>query len=144
MSESRYVPIDVTAMHALLADEMGMSTIPTKPGQELVYARRIGKRPVELRVFTSVVPEAGVSRGCGEDAIRIVLHSTLTDKCIGVKFTRVHRTKNALPNLKERAREAWTFAKDNVCHKCNGVTIERTHKASGNKFRGCCNFPVCR
>jgi hypothetical protein len=141
--KGRYVAIDITAMRALM-DEMGFSPLPQRPGAEIVYARAVGNRPVQLRVYSSVTPGNGVSRDVGEDAIRIALHSTLTDRPVGMRFARVYRTKNALGTLKDRAREAWTYARDNACLKCNGVLVERTVKNTGKTFMGCCNYPECK
>jgi hypothetical protein len=137
-----YVPIDAAEMQAVMRD-MGFDALPQRPGAEIVYARTIGRRPVQLRVFSSVVPDAGVSREVGQDAIRIVLHSTTTDRPIPVEFSRVYRTKNALTTLKDRAREAWSYAKDHTCDRCHGVMVERTNRKTGERFMSCADWKEC-
>lgn len=143
MGESRYVSIDASEMEAVMRD-MGFDALPQRPGAEIVYARTIGNRPVELRIFSSVVPGHGVSRDAGEDAIRVVLHSTKTDRPIPVSFSRVYRTKNALTTLRERAREAWGYAKDHTCDRCHGVMVEKTNRTTGKRFWSCADWKECK
>lgn len=57
---------------------------------------------------------------------------------------KVLRTKSFLPNLLERAREAWRAGKAlRRCPECGAPMVERESKM-GNRFLGCARFPDCR
>mgnify|MGYP005838477765 CR=1 FL=1 len=142
---ARYVPISETDIRDLM-NKMGFSVTQDSRGSELVFERKVegksGKSyPHFIRVYSSVVPSAG-SRDCGEDAIRIVLFNSDIGKPVkqaGKK--RIYRTKNALPNLRERCREIFKEVMKNSCPKCNHVMVER--KGKFGSFMGCTNYPTC-
>ena len=57
-----------------------------------------------IKVQTTIF--SGVSRGEGEDSIRIILLNRATDRPITGKFQRVHRTTNWKDNLRSRIEDA--------------------------------------
>lgn len=143
---TRYVPVSEPEIRNLMK-EMGFDLHQEHRGRELIFERRVESKsgkayPHTVLVYSSVVPGSG-SRGCGEDAIRIVLLNADTGKPVkqeGKK--RIYRTKNALPNLKERCREIFKNIMANACPKCNHVMVVRKSKYS--EFLGCSNYPNCR
>ena len=59
-----------------------------------------------------------------------------------------YRTKGALANMLERARELYRFVgKSETCPKCNALMDEREVKKEGpnkgKKFLGCTRYPDC-
>ena len=137
---------------------------------EITYMTPIpGMDGIELRVFTTI--QAGVSRDCGTDAIRIVLFDVSDpdfDRPIGSqgKILRVPGWQDRLIERVElMIKSAFTLkkcpdghylvvrtakAKDTTnvkCPECGANMIVRTArrgKFAGQKFLGCSNFPDCR
>jgi len=143
---SRYRPINRSEF-AKMMGEMGFEEVKVSGCSEHVYERMIprndGSPPrFSVRIFSSVDVATGMTRDCGEDAIRILLQDH--DIKRPVQSWRAFRTENALTNMRERAREAWKFAVNqaNRCD-CGSFMVERKSKSRG-PFLGCAAFPVCR
>jgi hypothetical protein len=128
---------------------IGFQKIELVGVKELVYSRRIHSRHIphklalSLRVFSGI-ESSGESRGVGEDAIRVCLFWRKNDgqivKASGSK--RVHRVNGWKNNLKNRL-DGWE--QDFItCSVCGSPMVERKNGQKGNKFIGCCNYPVCR
>lgn len=97
--------------------------------------------PYEVRIYTSVDIRTGFSRECGEDAIRLVLWDKGTDRPVKAAEKRVYRTKNAMLNMVEGARELFRFVFSAQKCSCGGLMLER--KGKNGPFLGCSRFPVC-
>lgn len=142
---ARYTEYTYQQMKDWMEGEMGFrpydAEAPTNC-MEHVWARDVvrvsGKLPVyRIVVWSSVHRELKTTRDCGEDAIRVSLVDVLTDR--GVRSSRVYRTKSALLNLRERARELWREVSHGVqCPKCGALMIKRTSKHG--EFWGCSRY----
>lgn len=116
--------------------------IITVPGtKEIVFGKRVPHNlPLTLRVYTGIEP-TGVSRGVGEDAIRVSLFWRNANgeikKAGGSK--RVHRVINWKANLQNRL-DNWN--QDFILCACGAPMVER--KGSKGSFLGCCNYPICK
>lgn len=150
---SRYRPIVREEFEATM-NGIGFSEVPVE-GNERAYQRTITNGPTPnrfaVRVFSSILKGAGVSRDCGGDAIRVhVIDMHLRDAAnrpkIVADFARVYRTAGALENTKERCREAYGYVVKNHhlhCPKCNAMLAKRTVKSTGRSFFGCTAYPAC-
>lgn len=105
---------------------------------EEVYFRDINN-VFAIKVYTSVHLNTGVSRAVGDDAIRLVLWDKIANMPVKKAEKRVFRTKNAMENMKERARDLWRFVQNSKRCDCGGLLVERTSK-TGKKFCGCSRF----
>lgn len=107
----RYVDVSREALEGLL---QGAGFERYVQGAEVVYRRRHHRDPTMwVKVYTSLAKDASVARGCGEDAIRVVLvfenPRTGASGCL-YKCPRVYRTgseQKVLDRLLERMREAY-------------------------------------
>lgn len=149
--KSRYVEINHTAMSAHL-ENMGFSLLNLTGCVEFVWQRNVetksGKKfHYAVRVYSSVDKRTGVTRECGSDAIRVVLMDLETGSAMKLKSgkgkagQRIYRTKNALPNLKDRCREYFRKVIHEGCPECGAVMAERGGKYG--KFMGCTKYPEC-
>jgi len=142
--KSRYVEINHTQMAAFMEGELGFFSVNQPGCGEFVWARNVetksGKQfPYVVQVFSSVDKRRGTTRDCGEDAIRVVITDTETAR--HYPLGRVYRTKNALPNLKKKCREAFIRIIHEGCPKCGSLMTER--KGKHGKFLGCTKYPTC-
>jgi len=109
-----------------------------------------------LKVLTSVAAEHISARGCGEDAIRVVLYwqdAQGWEKPLG-KGRRVNRcggrdatAADVVTRALDRAREvAQCRGKLPVCPDCGRPMVVRVAKTSGKPFYSCIGFSanVCR
>ncbi len=115
-----------------------LSEEKTRYAGELIY--EIPLNEVSIFIYSSI-SKSGLSRGVGEDAIRVTLVDNVSGKAVGSK--RVYR----VPGWSQRMREriVWfTANKDRVkrCPKCRAVMIRRIGKYGD--FYGCLNFPQCK
>lgn len=107
---------------------------------------------VIVRVYTSIATGAGSLRGCGEDAIRIVLLAPTPEGDRAVSESdRVFRTAPRegdrvalfLERLRSRLREAYRRALAiPSCPDCGRAMQQR--KGARGMFWGCLGFPTCR
>jgi len=84
-------------------------------GSEVVYSfAHLRDAAVKVKVYTSIRVGATRARGCGEDAIRVVVCGERPGRSWGIaKLPRVYRTGNVdavLARLHARMREAYTIA----------------------------------
>ena len=134
----RYVQINENSFREMVETQMGFTLVPLTGVNEKVWQRPIPNTSFAVRIFSTI--ELGISRNCGEDAIRICLVNTANDRIL--KSERTYRTLNALTNMRDRAREVWSYTKKNMCECGCGVMIERKGKVGS--FMGCSNYPTCR
>lgn len=146
---SRYRAITRREFERQMAD-MGFSEIAYPGSKEHIYQRAIANRDGSpsrfvVRIFSSVHIGTGMTRECGDDAIRIVLFdSVLKDQRARERIVqdwRTFRTENALPNMRQRARDAFAYAIQNGCD-CGALMIERSGKSG--PFMGCTDYPNCK
>lgn len=152
-----YVPISKAAMNDVLIDEMGFGILnednfqEQRPGGsgmagEIVYSRDVVTTsgvefPYRIKVYSTIGWMSGWSDECGADAIRVVLIDKLTGKPAAGKQKRVHRTKNALTNLRERCRDLYKLVLSTPsCPKCGGMLDQRENRKTGHKFLGCSRY----
>ena len=141
-----YVPINRSEMRDLLIGEMGFEVSETDRASEMIFVRDVITRsgkvfPYQIKVYSTVLWRTGWTDECGADAIRVVLIDKITGKPAAGKQKRVHRTKNALPNLRQRCRDAFKIVLESeTCPKCQGIMNERENKKSGHRFLGCARY----
>jgi len=149
----RYVEISEADMTDLMEVQMGFAKIELSGTTEIVWQRQVEtksgeKFPYAVRVYSSIA--YGTSRGCGEDAIRVVLINLDTGRPIKLQPTkgkagkRIYRTKSAMPNLRTRCRELFAYV-INPGHHCPDCdSLMATRKGGYGEFLGCTNYPDCR
>lgn len=125
-----------------LLEERGFKEVFIEGTREIVYGKIIAKNTC-LRVYTSIVPVDGESRGVGEDAIRVCLVYRKADGTIvGIgSDARVYRLATWKKNLEARL-EKWFDMTGPLCPTCDSPTKKRNGKYG--EFFGCINFPSCR
>lgn len=136
---SQYKNISIAEMESFLKPQ-GFQVINVPGTKETVFGKRMPHNlPLTLRIYTGI--ENGISRGCGEDAIRTTLFWRNSQgevkKAAGDK--RVHRVNNWRNNLQNRL-DNWN--QDFVICDCGAPMIER--KGKNGSFLGCCDYPSCR
>lgn len=134
---ARYVPILESEFKDTVENLMGFSEIQIKGTTELVWQRAIPNSHLYVRIYSSIT--RGVSRSVGTDAIRTTIFDSSTNRPCWSETT--YRTQNALTNMRERAREAWSHVLHNRC-TCGGCFIER--KGSNGTFYGCSSYHNCK
>ena len=132
---SRYCEIRFSDFSGLMA-EMGFRQVQIEGTLEYVFERPFSDPRFDVRIYSSIDVRTNSTRECGADAIRVSLYDTLLGR-YSYKGT-VHRTANAKINTRERARDAWRWARDNRC-QCGAMMAER--KGSMGKFLGCTDYP---
>ncbi len=143
---AQYVPIRTAQMNDLLCHDMGFAPVDIKGCGEFVYERDVITKslvvhPYKIRVYSSIRKETGWSDTCGCDAIRVVLIDKVTNRPAKKSEKRVHRTKNALKNLRARCRDAFRYVLEaENCPRCKAMLVEREAKKTGSKFMGCSRY----
>ena len=144
MATNRYRPFCRQDFEVLMT-QIGFTEVCLDGVFEHVYQRIIYNGPFPsdrfaIRIYSSVDIATTVTRDNGSDAIQIFLYDLKINKIV-CKW-KVHRTKNALLNTKERARDAWNYVMkaEHHCH-CNSLMVERSGKRG--IFLGCNAFPTC-
>lgn len=75
--------------------------------QEIVYTKSLKSRPwVLIKVYSSIHKNSGVSRGVGQDSIKICAINSKTNKGI-LKTKRIHRTPGWQERVIARVLEVW-------------------------------------
>ena len=125
-----------------LLEGRGFKEIFIDGTREITYGKIVGKNTC-LRVYTSVVPIDGESRGVGEDAIRVSLVYRKKDGTItGIgSDTKVYRIQTWVTNLMKRLDKWETLIGPN-CKKC-GLPMRKCEGKYG-EFWGCIGYPDCR
>lgn len=166
---AKYVAVPEAAMRTMMEGECGFSQLKIDGTYELVFQRQVEssqgrKFPYAVRVYSSV--SNGVSRAVGEDAIRVVLFNTETDRPVKIMGegrknrdrkskagSRIYRTaRQGIPTedrvaellgrLRDRCRDYFYHVVANQCPKCDSALALR--QGNGNDFYGCTNFPECK
>jgi hypothetical protein len=149
---AQYVEIDPAEMHDFLTGQ-GFVRVGVEGTHEAVYAKLRslswkGKVvPLSVRVYTTMV---GTQRDKGEDAIRVSLWFKVDDPKTGRTIPvmigglkRVHRVQNWKRNLQARIDDAFKYRLV-PCPECGSPMVERKNRGNGDRFLGCCRYPVCK
>ena len=126
-------------------------------GQEVVFDFMPPGQRACVRVYTSLGVGRLAVRGCGRDAVRIVVGAPTEELRflpVGGK-TRIYRTAPKgehearvsafLERLRATIRKAYREALHvPTCPACGYPMAERKNKKDGNKFYGCIRFPHCK
>lgn len=132
-----FVEISIDEFLSEMSD-MGFEEVNMPNCYERTWEFGIDER-LRIRIY-STLNEHGETRTKGSDAIRCVLVDGKTRKILHTA-KRVHRTQNALPNMRERCRDLYRLAKRNKC-TCGGMLVERD--GVNGKFMGCSDYPNCK
>lgn len=148
---------DVAAKILAKGGDAGWST----RGNERVFNfSPCGKGPIGAAVAVYTTLDArtsgGTARGCGEDAVRIVLVVEKAGGAVrpiapGRKILRTapagasDRVQAFLDRLTEAMRDAYRTACNlPVCPKCGRALVERKTRDGARSFMGCVGYPDCR
>lgn len=95
-------------------------------------------------IISSSIHESGVSKGCGEDSIRVVIeYNGVYKKTFRRWITRVSGWEDRLKGKVIEARIAINeLDYSPKCPVCDGAMVMR--KGVHGKFYGCLKFPRCR
>ncbi len=169
MAEGNYIAVPEAAMRSMMEGECGFTQLKIDGTYEIVFQRQVtsakGREfPYAVRVYSSVAN--GVSRAVGEDAIRVVLFDTRTDRPVKIMGegrknrdrkskagSRINRTaRQCIPTedriaellgrLRDRCRDYFYHVITNECPKCGNALAMR--HGGGKDFYGCTNFPECK
>lgn len=109
---SHYVNIPINEMREFLRPDKGWKE--TIQGKEIVFYLNLIKYPfIQIKVFTGIKNETGISRECGKDAIRVCSINLIT-KQGWIKTSRVYRVEGWKNNLKERVIKVIKCSKGRV------------------------------
>jgi hypothetical protein len=133
----------------------GGSYVEGRMGREIVVDVVPPGGRAMVRVFTSLAIGAEEARGCGEDAVRIVVGVDTPERFRpleeGQKMLRTapkaaeDRVAVFLERLRGEIREAYRRALAiPACHACGRAMALRHRKGGSGSFYGCIGFPVCR
>lgn len=165
----KYVQISEADMRSMMEGECGFEQLHLDGTYELVFQRQVEsskgqKFPYAVRVYSSI--SNGTSRAVGEDAIRVVLFDTETDRPVKIMGegrknrsrkskagSRIYRTaptgipaeervQELLGRLRDRCRDYFYHIVANPCPKCGGALALRG--GTNGDFYGCTNYPECK
>ena len=135
---TRYKEVSIEEFEAVMS-QIGFTKISPPNTFEYVFERAMNEARFAVRIYSSISLSTHVSRGIGEDAIRVTIFDyTLNTVVYNVV---VKRTTNALKTLVLRAREAWAWKNQNKC-SCGAIMKER--KGRNGVFLGCSAYPACK
>lgn len=142
-----YVPFNRHQIDDVLCVDMGFTLVDIPQGsREFVYERDVVTKsgvsyPYKIRVYSSVRKDTNWTDECGADAIRVVLMDKVTGTPAAGKQKRVHRTKNAMGNLRQRCRDLFKMVLEaEKCPRCEAIMVERENRKTGQKFLSCTHF----
>lgn len=167
MEATRYVEVPADALMGRLQGigakvvERGGTYTEGVMGREVYVDLQPAGSKVTVRVYTSLSRGADAVRGCGEDAVRLVIGHwgkgregpRFWDLAPGRRIFRTaptqlvleERVKVFLDRFEDALRDAYRVAKDwHRCHACGCPMVERQNKARGTSFMGCTAYPDCR
>ena len=163
MKGSRYVQVPAHRLEEELADiaermaHRGAMAGWTSQGRERVWQLDLrGQQPSpSVLVYTSLPVGGGNVRGCGQDAVRVVvgIRRTETDWQPIRESRRLYRTapqgqeslrvEAFCSRLRDALRDAVRVAmRVPRCPECGGPMVERNGRRG--RFLGCCSYPDCR
>ncbi len=126
-------------------------------GLVLMSRQNLGAFVPEIKIYTTIAKGASTVRGCGKDAIRIVVGASLESgfkPC--AKSQKLLRTAPAgsrddrvaafFDRFKKALRAAYKAAATiEACPRCGRPMAQRKSKANGGSlFLGCTGYPACK
>lgn len=134
-----YCTISLNEMESFL-ETRGFHQVNVDKCNELVWEKtsKVDGR-LSLRVYSSLAN--GVSRGVGEDAIRIVVWDYSINKPVSgaIRTNRVAGWQNRMLTKLKNLAGSFKFTK---CPHCGHYMMERSGKFG--TFVGCSNYPNCK
>jgi len=97
----------------------------------------------QVRVFSTISRNTGMTRAEGTDAIRVQVFDTVRNRP-AKDFPRVLRTEGAHNNTIERARAAYGYVSQHPEHFCACGCLMVERKGSKGVFFGCTGYPACK
>lgn len=108
-----------------------------------------------VRIFTSLPVDGGSVRGCGKDAIRVVVGIEKDSRFRPIAKSRTvyrtaskagsNRVEEFLLRFRSIIREAYSKASEvKQCPKCGSPMVYRKVKSTKKEFLGCSDYPRCK
>jgi hypothetical protein len=159
---SKYIEVPAAALLGVLeaictkVTAVGGACSKGQAGREVTFDITPPNTPVFLRVYTSLGAGDYSVRGCGEDAVRLVVGFQDGERFRPLaKSRRIYRTapkgehevrvKAFLDRLTQALRDGYKQAATHpVCKVCEHPFQVRENKQNGSKFWGCTGYPECR
>lgn len=105
----RYKNISLQEMRDFLKIEKGWNE--SVQGKEVVFSYNLKSFPfIVIKVYSGIKMETGISRGCGQDAIRVCAVNTKTNQG-WISTARVYRVEGWMENLHKRVLDCIDAAK---------------------------------
>jgi hypothetical protein len=102
-----YCTITELEMDSIFQSEKNWIKEYTDYHSEIVYTKTLKSKPwIQVKVYSSLRKNNGVSAGVGQDAIRVCAINIKTNKGI-IKSRRINRVPNWEQRLKPRVEEVW-------------------------------------
>lgn len=102
-----YVTITELEMDNVFQPTKGWVKCYTEFHNEIVYTKNLKvKNWIQIKVYSSLRKDSGVSASVGKDAIRVCAINTKTDKGI-IKSKRINRVQGWETRLIKRVTEVW-------------------------------------
>ncbi len=138
-----YTRITETEMDNIFL-ENGFEAIDIPGTKEKVYQFEFNTKSGErfaLRIYSSIDLRTGDSRGCGNDAIRVMVMWKNGNEWTRIGSTRrVNRIQTWKKNL-ENQLNSWTSMLEGKCEDCGAPLSKRRGKHG--EFLGCARYPEC-
>lgn len=104
---ARYVTILEAEFDLIFKAEKGWVKDYSGQAEEVIYTKRLKTKPdIIVKVYSSIHKNNGLSRGVGQDAIRICAVNTKTDRGV-MKTRRINRVPDWETRVVIRVTEVW-------------------------------------
>jgi hypothetical protein len=104
---ARYVTITEAEFDCIFKPERNWAKEYSGNANEVVYTKRLLTKPdILVKIYSSIHKNNGLSRGVGQDAIRICAVNTKTDRGV-MKTRRINRVPGWEVRVVERVTEVW-------------------------------------
>lgn len=105
---ARYVTITEAEFDLIFKAEKDWKKEYSGNAMEVVYTKRLLTKPnILVKVYSSIHKDNGLSRGVGQDAIRVCAVNTNTDRGV-MKTRRINRVPGWDMRLVDRVTEVWS------------------------------------
>lgn len=104
---ARYVEIQESEFDAIFQSEKNWKKTFSGNAREIVYEKALLSKPhILIKVYSSIHQSNGISRGCGQDAIRVCAINTNTGRGVR-KSNRINRVPGWQERLTKRVVDIW-------------------------------------
>ena len=104
---SKYVTILESEFDEIFKSEKNWVKEYSNNTQEIVYTKNLKSKPhLQIRVYSTLKKDSGVSREVGDDSIKVCAINTVTQKGVR-KSRRINRVQNWQTRLETRVLEMW-------------------------------------